>query len=231
MVSSFVFAPPVIVSMVPSAGNILGCCRGSCLGVEVVGFQFWLEGVLCGVGYVICGTGGGCYLLDCRRLRMIGCCIVIWLMSEVGFGYLGRLGLENAEGRMWNIAGDAEPIAWCGWLFGVLWRLCRILLHFLFGLKIDGTIFCAMVSFAAMVRSSASLVVLGGYLIKNPWVSFLWRPSEVFLPVLWWPATIRVDAVYELWVVVLVITIMRSWSFVWFCNFPLLLKFAKMLDL
>jgi hypothetical protein len=32
-------------------------------------------------------------------------------MSEVGFGYFGRLGLENAEVRMGNIAGDAEPIA------------------------------------------------------------------------------------------------------------------------
>jgi hypothetical protein len=35
-------------------------------------------------------------------------------MSEVEFGYFGRLGLENMEGRMGNIAGDAEPIAWCG---------------------------------------------------------------------------------------------------------------------
>jgi hypothetical protein len=59
-------------------------------------------------------------------------------------------------------------------------RLCRTLLNFLFHLKIDGAIFCAMVGFiamvhaiwrfhcvwastapAAMVRSSASLVVLG----------------------------------------------------------------------
>jgi hypothetical protein len=32
-------------------------------------------------------------------------------MPEVGFGYFGRLELENAEGRMGNIAGDAEPIA------------------------------------------------------------------------------------------------------------------------
>jgi hypothetical protein len=32
-------------------------------------------------------------------------------MSEVGFGYFGRHGLENAEVRMGNIAGDAEPIA------------------------------------------------------------------------------------------------------------------------
>jgi hypothetical protein len=35
-------------------------------------------------------------------------------MPKVGFGYFGRLGLENAEGGMGNIAGDAEPIAWCG---------------------------------------------------------------------------------------------------------------------
>jgi hypothetical protein len=32
-------------------------------------------------------------------------------MLEVGFGYFGRLRLENAEGRMENITGDVEPIA------------------------------------------------------------------------------------------------------------------------
>jgi hypothetical protein len=32
-------------------------------------------------------------------------------IPEVGFGYFGRLGLENEEGRMGNIVGDAEPIA------------------------------------------------------------------------------------------------------------------------
>jgi hypothetical protein len=35
-------------------------------------------------------------------------------MPEVGFGYFGRLGLENAKGRMENIIGDVEPIACCG---------------------------------------------------------------------------------------------------------------------
>jgi hypothetical protein len=35
-------------------------------------------------------------------------------IPEVGFNYFGRLGLENAKGRMGNITGDAEPIAWCG---------------------------------------------------------------------------------------------------------------------
>jgi hypothetical protein len=35
-------------------------------------------------------------------------------MPEVGFVYFCRLGLENAEGRMGNIASDMEPIAWYG---------------------------------------------------------------------------------------------------------------------
>jgi hypothetical protein len=34
---------------------------------------------------------------------------------------------------------------------GLLQRLCKILLHFLFRLKIDATIFCAVVDFIAMV--------------------------------------------------------------------------------
>jgi hypothetical protein len=70
-----------------------------------------------------------------------------------------------------------------------------------------------------------------GSFIESPWVSFVRRPSEVFLPVLWWPTTIRIDAMYRLRVVTLVITITRSWSFVWFSNFPLLLEFVEMLDL
>jgi hypothetical protein len=35
-------------------------------------------------------------------------------MLEVGFGYFGMLGLDNAEGRMGSVAGFAEHIAWCG---------------------------------------------------------------------------------------------------------------------
>jgi hypothetical protein len=35
-------------------------------------------------------------------------------MPEIWFGYFGRLGLESAEGRIRNIAGDVEPISWCG---------------------------------------------------------------------------------------------------------------------
>jgi hypothetical protein len=33
---------------------------------------------------------------------------------EVGFGYFGRLAMEEASDRMKNIAGGEEPIAWCG---------------------------------------------------------------------------------------------------------------------
>jgi hypothetical protein len=35
-------------------------------------------------------------------------------MLEVGFGYFGKLGLENMKGMMENIAGGAKLIAWCG---------------------------------------------------------------------------------------------------------------------
>jgi hypothetical protein len=70
---------------------------------------------------------------------------------------------------------------------GLVQRLCRILLHFLFALKVDGTIFCSMIGVTAMVhavwgfycvwasttppatvRSSASFIVLRGSLIERP---------------------------------------------------------------
>jgi hypothetical protein len=72
--------------------------------------------VLCGVGYVIVALAEGMLSVGMTKVEDD------WLwrsgkignMPEVGFGYFGRLGLENTEGRMGNIAGDAEPIAWCG---------------------------------------------------------------------------------------------------------------------
>jgi hypothetical protein len=39
---------------------------------------------------------------------------IIGNMLEIGFGNFGMLVLDNAEGRMGNVAGDAEPIAWYG---------------------------------------------------------------------------------------------------------------------
>jgi hypothetical protein len=35
-------------------------------------------------------------------------------MLEVGFGYFGMLGLDNAEGRMRNVAGGVESATLCG---------------------------------------------------------------------------------------------------------------------
>jgi hypothetical protein len=37
---------------------------------------------------------------------------------------------------------------------GLMRRLYRILLHFIFGLKIDREIFCVMVGFAAMIHAA-----------------------------------------------------------------------------
>jgi hypothetical protein len=44
----------------------------------------------------------------------LGCSGMTGNISEVRFDYFGRLGLKSAKGRMENIAGDVEPIAWCG---------------------------------------------------------------------------------------------------------------------
>jgi hypothetical protein len=108
-----------------------------------------------------------------------------------------RLGLAILVGlgwKVWKVGWGISLVMWSP-LHGVIdfsgcelmRRLCRILLHFLFCLKIDGTIFCVMVGFVAMVhavwrfhcvwasaaplamvQSSASLDVLVGYLIENP---------------------------------------------------------------
>jgi hypothetical protein len=37
--------------------------------------------------------------------------------------------------------------------------------------------------------------------------------------------------VYQLWVILLIVTIASSWGFVWFCHFPLLLELAEVLNL
>jgi hypothetical protein len=89
----------------------------------------------------------------------------------------------------------------------------------------------ASVAPSTTVSGSASLVVLRGSLFEASWVSFLRRSSEVLLPVLWWSTTIRVDVVYGLRVIALVVIVTRSCSFVRFCNLPLLLELLKMLNL
>jgi hypothetical protein len=39
---------------------------------------------------------------------------MIGSMLEIGSGSFGMLVLDNVEGMMRNVAGWAEPIAWCG---------------------------------------------------------------------------------------------------------------------
>jgi hypothetical protein len=55
---------------------------------------------------------------------------------------------------------------------------------------------------------------MGGSLIEGPWVSFLRRWSKILLPVLWWPANIRIDAMHMLGVAALIIIVTGSCSFV-----------------
>jgi hypothetical protein len=75
-------------------------------------------------------------------------------MSEVGFGYFGMVGLDNAEGRMGSVAGGEESIALCGWLPRalVVVKAGPALDHFLFGVDVDGPIFGAMVCFFDVVH-------------------------------------------------------------------------------
>jgi hypothetical protein len=68
----------------------------------------------------------------------------------------------------------------------------------------------------AMIWSSTPLAIWGGCMIEGPWVSFLRRWFKILLPVLSWPATIRVDTIHMLGVAVLIIIVTRSCSFVWF---------------
>jgi hypothetical protein len=51
---------------------------------------------------------------------------------------------------------------------------------------------------------------------RSAWVSFLCRWSKILLPVLWWPAIIRIDDVHMFGIATLIIIVMGSCSFIWF---------------
>jgi hypothetical protein len=111
-----------MVSMVLWVGKFSGCCGGSCGSCGVGGSGgfcsslTWLALVLLGVGYAICGSGGGRLFVELAevgdgwwwRSGMIG------NMSGIGPSYCGMLVSDNEGGRMGSVAGYAEPIAWCG---------------------------------------------------------------------------------------------------------------------
>jgi hypothetical protein len=128
--------------------------------------------------------------------------------------------------------------------------LSESLLHFPLGFEEDGAIFGAMVGFtyvvhavqdfcgvwalamtAATIWGSASLGVWRGSSIEGPWVSFRQRWSKILLPVLWWPTTIKINVVHRSRIAALIIIVIASCSFIWFCHFPLLLELAEMQDL
>jgi hypothetical protein len=82
-----------------------------------------------------------------------------------------------------------------------------------------------------MIRSSASLVVLGGSLVKGSGISLLLWSSKFFVPILWRSTGIRTDAMYQLQVIVLIVAVVSSCVFVRFCHFLLQLEHAKRLNL
>jgi hypothetical protein len=98
---------------------------------------------------------------------------------------------------------------------GLVRRLCGTLLHFLFCLQIDETVFGEVVGCAAVVhavqrfecvgpstttsvvvQSFTSLAALCRSLVKISLMPFLRRCSKSFLPIFWRPAAIKIDVVY-----------------------------------
>jgi hypothetical protein len=110
----------------------------------------------------------------------------------------------------------------------MLRRLFGVLEHFSFGLKKDGTIFCATVGFTVVVHAvrrlegvrasvmttasawcPTSLDVLILLIVEGSLASFLWGRSKILLPILWWPTTIEVNAIYLLGIATLIVTVAR----------------------
>jgi hypothetical protein len=101
-----------------------------------------------------------------------------------------------------------------------------VLLHFSFGFKKDGAIFCAMLGFTSMVHTirrlqcvrvslatvasawhAPSMAILIWYVIKGPMVSLLWGWPEILFLVLQGPIAVGVNAVYLLGVATLIIIV------------------------
>jgi hypothetical protein len=133
----------------------------------------------------------------------------------------------------------------------LLRRLRGFLVHFSFGLEEYEAIFCAMIGLVVVkhivqrsecvwasattttaIWCAASLIVLSESLIGGPRVSFLQRWPKILLPILWWPTTIKINAMHQLGVAVLIVIVAKgSWGFILLSSFSLLLKLAEMLDL
>jgi hypothetical protein len=170
-----------------------------------IGFNFDLRvGV---VWHVICYLWHWwrvCYLWSWRRLRVVGCCIVVWLVVCRRLGLVVMIGLRRKMRRVgWGILlvvgsplHGVIDFSWCG----LMWRLCGILLYFLFWIQKGGAIFgvavgCAVVIHVvrrfecvrssamawATIRCSASFATLCGSLVESSLMSFLRRCFRNFL--------------------------------------------------
>jgi hypothetical protein len=75
---------------------------------------------------------------------------------------------------------------------------------------------CVWAATVAAICCVTSLIVLSESLIGGHWVSFLQMWSKILLPVLWWPATIKINAMHRLGIAVLAVLVARGpWGFVW----------------
>jgi hypothetical protein len=136
---------------------------------------------------ISCGIMVG--LVVCRRFGL-GVMIVLW-WKERRIGWRILLVVKSPLHGVVDFSG-------CD----LLWWLCGVLLHFSFGVKEDGTMFGAVVSFAAMVHAgrrlecvgampmtsapiwcAAYLVALHESLLRGSHTSSLRRCSEILLPV------------------------------------------------
>jgi hypothetical protein len=84
---------------------------------------------------------------------------------------------------------------------------------------------------AAPTRRAAPLVVLIESLVESPRVCLMRGCPIIFLLVLRWSATVRINAVHWLRLAMLVFIVVRFWGFVRLWNFSLLLKLVKVLNL
>jgi hypothetical protein len=73
---------------------------------------------------------------------------------------------------------------------------------------------CVSAIFGAVVCYSASLAALCGFLVESALVSFLRRCSKILLPIFWWPAAIKINALCWLGVSSFIFIVVRPEGFV-----------------
>jgi hypothetical protein len=116
------------------------------------------------------------------------CSGMIDSMPEVGLGCFGVFVVEKVKDRMVSIAGGWESTSWCD-----------LLLWVMVGVKVEWVLWCGGWFHCRGTCSMGVLLCMGlghdrghdlmrhpfgcmwGSLIEGPWVSFLWRWSEILL--------------------------------------------------